>query len=289
MSWRVVVISRRAKLEYKMNYLVVRDDQVVKIHLSEIHTVIIESTAVSLTAMLLSQFQEKKIKVIFCDNNRNPESELIPYYGCHNSTEKIKNQLAWNDEFKKLIWVEIVREKIKNQAQLIKDLKEESYQLLIKYLEGILPGDSSNREGQAARVYFNTLFGPNYSRKSNNQINAALNYGYTILLSAINREIVCNGYLTQLGISHDNIFNPFNLSSDFIEPLRPLVDKKVFSWGKFEEFDSDCKMELVNLLNEKVRIDDKNFHFLNALEIYCKSILNAMGAENISIMKFIEL
>lgn len=272
-----------------MDYLVVRSDQVVKIHLSEIHTVIVESTAVSLTAMLLSKLQERKIKVVFCDNNRNPESELVPYYGCHNSSEKIKRQLAWDEEFKRIVWTAIVKEKIQNQAKLIQDLKPEAYQRLQTYLLQVEPGDRTNREGQAARVYFNALFGSRYSRKSESAVNAALNYGYTILLSAINREIVCNGYLTQLGICHDNVFNHFNLSSDLIEPLRPLVDGKASSWEPFEELTPAHKLELVDLLNEKVSINNKIYYFQDALSIYCKSVLDSIEAQDVSLIRFITL
>ena len=77
MSWRVVVISSRAKLDLQMNHLVVRRETTTKIHLSEISTLIIESTAVSLTAYLLSELTKRKIKVIFCDEKRNPSSELV--------------------------------------------------------------------------------------------------------------------------------------------------------------------------------------------------------------------
>ena len=83
MSWRTVIISSTAKLDYQMGYLVLRKDDVTKIHLSEIETVMIESTSVSLTAALLCELTKKKIKVIFCDEKRNPSSELISYYGAH--------------------------------------------------------------------------------------------------------------------------------------------------------------------------------------------------------------
>ena len=65
MSWRTVVISNTAKLDYQMGYMVVRKDDITKIHLSEIEILIVESTAVSLTAALLSELTKKKIKVIF--------------------------------------------------------------------------------------------------------------------------------------------------------------------------------------------------------------------------------
>ena len=117
MSWRTVVISSSAKLDYQMGFMVVRRDSVVKIHLSEIHTLIIESTAVSLTTALLSELMKRKTKVIFCDEKRNPSSEMISYYGSHDTSMKIRNQIKWEDEIKAEVWTEIVREKIKKQSE----------------------------------------------------------------------------------------------------------------------------------------------------------------------------
>ena len=101
MSWRTVIISSTAKLDYQMGYLVLRKDDVTKIHLSEIETVMIESTSVSLTAALLCELTKKKIKVIFCDEKRNPSSELISYYGANDTSLKVRNQIAWIDDIKK--------------------------------------------------------------------------------------------------------------------------------------------------------------------------------------------
>lgn len=86
MSWRTVVISSSAKLDYQMGYLIVRNQDVVKIHISEISILMIETTSVSLTAALLCELTKKKIKVVFCDEKRNPSSELIPYYGSHDTS-----------------------------------------------------------------------------------------------------------------------------------------------------------------------------------------------------------
>lgn len=85
-----------------------------------------------------------------------------------------------------------------------------------------------------------------FTRTEDNIINAALNYGYTIILSAFTREIVANGYLTQLGIFHDNMFNQFNLASDFMEPFRVLVDREVFRLN-LTKFEHEEKMQLVVL------------------------------------------
>ncbi|MEG0895250.1 MAG: CRISPR-associated endonuclease Cas1, partial [Oscillospiraceae bacterium] len=115
MSWRIVEISKRAKLDLKLNYLVIRESEVVKIHLSEISTLIIENTSVSLTAALLVELCKRKIKVIFCDEKRNPIFENIGYYGSHDTSMKIKEQINWDENAKQCVWTEIVREKISKQ------------------------------------------------------------------------------------------------------------------------------------------------------------------------------
>lgn len=78
--------------------------------------------------------------------------------------------------------------------------------MLQEYIREIQFGDATNREGHAAKVYFNALFGKEFSRTNDVPINAALNYGYGIILSLANREIVSNGYITQIGLFHDNMF-----------------------------------------------------------------------------------
>ena len=187
MSWRTVIISSTAKLDYQMGYLVIRKDDVTKIHLSEIETVMIESTSVSLTATLLCELTKKKIKVIFCDEKRNSSSELISYYGAHDISLKVRNQIAWNDDIKKHVWTEIVAEKIRIQALHLQHWKREEADLLYQYINDIEFGDVTNREGHAAKVYFNALFGMDFTRSAENVTNAALNYGYSLLLSTFNR------------------------------------------------------------------------------------------------------
>lgn len=285
MSWRTIVISSSAKLDYKLDYLVVRQEEITKIHLSEISILLIENTAVSITAALLNELIKRKIKVIFCDEKRNPSSELVSYYGCHNSSAKIRNQIRWNDEIKELIWTEIVSEKIRNQRNILKYFNKKEYFMLDEYLSQIEIGDTTNREGHSAKVYFNALFGMDFTRTSDTPTNAALNYGYGILLSTFNREIVANGYITQLGLFHDNMFNHFNLGSDLMEPFRTLVDKIVYNL-KPEIFNHNEKMELLNILNKEVIIDGKINYVNNAIKIYCKSVFDAINQQDVSLIKF---
>ncbi len=285
MTWRTVVIRERAKLDYSLNFMTVRQEAgVKKISLGEIYMVIVENTAVSLTAVLLNELVKNKIKVIFCDEKRNPSSELIQYYGSHDTSLKYKNQLEWSKESKERIWTRIVYEKIFNQMQFLKKLNKEEYKLLEQYLSELEWNDSSNREGFAAKVYFNALYGMEFSRNKECFINAALDYGYSIILSAFNREIVSSGYFTQLGLCHRNPFNKFNLSSDFMEPFRILVDEEVY---KLEgtEFTKDHKNKLINILNKTVIIDDKNQTVANAIKIYCRSLFSALAENDLEYVK----
>lgn len=285
MSWRTVVISSSAKLDYQMGFLVVRKADVVKIHISEISMLIIETTAVSLTAALLSELMKKKIKVIFCDEKRNPSSELIPYYGSHDTSIKVKKQIEWTREIKCAVWTEIVEEKIRKQAEHLEYWKCPEARILYSYIDGLALGDETNREGHAAKVYFNALFGMDFARTAENSINAALNYGYGIILSTCNREIVANGYITQLGLFHENMFNQFNLGSDIMEPFRPLVDYQVKKL-KPNKFEHDEKMEILKVLQQEVIIAGRRENVNNAIKIYCRSIFDALNDVDASLIKF---
>ena len=206
MTWRTVVITNKAKLSYKNDYLIVRNDEVKLIHLSEINTIIIDTTAATLTSYLISEILSRKIKIIICDKKRNPQGEIIPYYGSHNTSEQIFKQTKW-DDYCKVIWTRIIQEKIVNQANYLKELNIENYKKLYDYAGDLILFDESNREGHAAKVYFNSLFGKSFTREDQNDINYSLNYGYAILLSQFNKEIISQGYLTQIGIkiNHNSI------------------------------------------------------------------------------------
>lgn len=285
MSWRTIVISQTAKLDYQIGYLVVRGRETVKIHLDEIGILIIESTAVSLTAYLLSELTKKKIKVIFCDEKRNPSSELVSYYGSHDTSAKIRKQIEWSKQSKEEVWTAVVREKIYKQAIFLKGLNKPEANLLFQYIEEIELGDKTNREGHAAKVYFNALFGKDFTRTDENSINAALNYGYSLVLSAVAREIVASGYITQIGIFHDNMFNQFNLASDLMEPFRPLVDKMVETY-RFDKFEKEEKHQMLQLLQSEVVLSGKREFLLNAIKIYIRSVFDAINEKDISLIKF---
>ena len=289
MSFRTVMISSRCKLDLRMNYLEVRSDETKKILLDDIDTLIIENPAVSITGCLLSALMEKKIKVIFCDNKRNPQAEMIPYYGSYDCSRKIKTQIAWEESIKGDVWTKIVEEKIRKQAQFLQELGyvRES-ELLFSYTEQLEYRDETNREGHAAKVYFNALFRMDFTRNDDNATNAALNYGYALILSAINREVVALGYNTELGLFHDNIYNPFNISCDIMEPLRILIDRFVYQ-QRFKKFEKEEKHKMLEVLQLDIKIGGTRQVLTNGIRIYVRSVFDALCEKDTSMLLFYEV
>lgn len=287
MSYLIVAVTKQAKLEYRLGNLIIRDEEYRSICIDDISVLIIESTAVSLTAVLVSELIKRKVKLIFCDEKRNPAGEVIPYYGSHDSSGKLRKQIQWDEEIKENVGREIIKEKIRNQAKLLDKHKIDTDVALTELADKVEMYDQTCREAHAAKVYFRALFGNDFNRVSSTPINASLNYGYSILLSMINRKVAASGYLTLLGLYHKNEGNHFNLSSDLIEPWRVLVDDVVKSMNPVK-FDKEEKFTLLNSLTREIRIDGKSYRLENALDIYIRSIFNALELKDLKQLKFFE-
>lgn len=273
MGWRTVVVSKNCKLSYKNDYLIIRSEELNMIHLSEINMIIVENGMASITSYLINELANKKIKLIICDEKHNPSCEMMPYYGSFNTSKKILNQVAWKKSRKDEAWKKIIEYKIHNQAMLLKKLEIYEYTKLLEYEKQVELADKTNREGHAAKVYFNLLFGTDFIRDKADNTNAALDYGYSILLSMLNREVVSKGYITPLGFNHRSEYNQFNLSCDLMEIFRPLVDEIVFN-NRELVFDKSFKYKLVNIYNRQVSIQNKEQYLSNAVPIFITSVFD---------------
>lgn len=281
MGFRTVIVNSRAKLEFRLDSVIVRGEGEKRIFVNEINTIIVQSTAVSLTAALLCELTKRNIKVIFCDEKCNPSSELLPYYGSFNTAKKYRQQCCWQEDVKGRVWSRIIRKKILCQAELLTASGfNVQADMLKSYADELQPDDVTNREGHAAKVYFNCILGEDNSRGSDGFLNGCLNYGYAVLLSACNREIVAAGYCTQLGIWHCNEFNEFNLGCDVMEPLRTIADRQALA---LEEGDEGFKRKMADILNAEVLFGDKNTTMDVAIRGYVRSVLCALneGDENL--------
>lgn len=285
MGWRTVVVNKNCKLSYKNDYLVIRSETLQMIHLSEINLIIVENGMVSITSYLINELINNKIKLIFCDEKYNPAGEVMPYYGSFNTSKKILNQIKWKKERKDEIWRQIVKYKIHNQARLLKKLNIAGYEKLLEFEKKVEMADKTNREGHAAKVYFNLLFTKDFVRGTNSMINSGLDYGYAIILSTINKDVVSKGYITQIGINHKSEFNQFNLTCDLMEPFRPLIDEIVYN-NQNLKFDRIQKYKLIDVLNNKVKINGKEQFVGNAIPIYIQSVFDALENNESKIINY---
>ena len=277
-GFRTVVIQTPCKLNYKDEFLIIRGDEVRTVHLSEVHTLIVDTTMVTLTAYLISELMKEKISVIFCDEKRNPCGQVLPCDGSHDTAARMMSQAKWSDERKAFLWQAIIRQKILNQAGVIHEVSVEAANQIAAFSEDVTPGDATNREGHAAKVYFNRVYGKDFSRDLKSDRNAALNYGYSLILSCFNKEITARGYATQLGIHHRNAYNTFNLASDLMEPFRFLVDEVVLHQGE-RVFDKDYKYVLLDILNAEIRYQHQSMFVSTAIGRYVRNATDYLDGQ----------
>lgn len=277
MGFRTIVVNSHCKLSYKNNHLVYRSETGAEmIHLSEIDLLICETTDIALTTMLISKLMDASVLVIFCDEKRLPKAQLLPFYGRHDCALSLKRQLNWDNDRKADVWTSIIYQKINNQEKFLIHndfiLKAKRISKLKSELKTL---DPSNREGHVARIYFNQLFGNDFSRDRPCDINAGLDYGYTLLMSSFAREIVKNGCLTQIGLKHDNQFNEFNFASDLMEPFRTLVDEIVYH-NRNENFQT-IKRQLYNLFTDCYTYKGDKMYLTNIIGDYVKRTIDALN------------
>lgn len=285
-GWRTVVVNTHSKLSYKNNHFIFKDAYKTElIHLSEIDILLLETTDIVLSTMLMKRLVDENILVIFCDDKRLPSAMLMPYYARHDSSLQLSRQISWKEDLKADIWTTIIAQKIFNQSCYLGDRsffdKSQAIMALYHDLETF---DPSNREGHAARIYFNTLFGNHFSREQNCDINAGLDYGYTLLLSMFAREVVVCGCVTQLGLKHTNQFNQFNLASDIMEPFRPLIDRIIYD-NRHKTF-PQMKRCLFSIFSETYFYQGKEMYLSNIVSDYTKKVIKALNNEGKGVPEF---
>ncbi|HFI0860698.1 TPA: type II CRISPR-associated endonuclease Cas1 [Streptococcus suis] len=286
MGWRTVIVNTHSKLSYKNNHLIFKDaTRTEMIHLSEVDILLLETTDIVLSTMLIKRLVDENILVIFCDDKRLPTAHLMPYYARHDSSLQLSRQIDWEEAVKAEVWTHIISQKILNQSIYLSACgfieKSQSVMNLYHSLELF---DPSNREGHSARIYFNTLFGKDFNRELDNDINASLDYGYTLLLSMFAREVVLSGCMTQFGLKHANQFNQFNLASDIMEPFRPIIDQIVYE-NRNHSF-VKIKRELFTIFSDTFQYNNKEMYLTNIVSDYTKKVIKALNNKGKGVPEF---
>ncbi len=233
-------------------------DDVKTAPIEDIGVVIVENQQAALSVPLINALSDNNVALIFCDGRSMPNSVLLSLNANTTQGEMLKYQVSSSESLKNRLWKQTVERKIRNQAALL-DKFDKDGNLLRPFYSNVKSGDVDNREGAAARVYWHELFGRGFSRERQGDApNNMLNYGYSILRSAVCRALLGSGINPSFGLFHKSKYNAFPLADDIMEPYRPFVDEivyGVFSNGE-TELTQEVKSYLVGVLSADTRFDD---------------------------------
>lgn len=285
MAYRNIFISNEAKLRLRNKQLIVNNGEELSFPIEDIRSIVIDNVYTTLSAKLISKLSEDGVCVIVCDDRHTPSAAMMPIGVYCRVNKRVTLQFEQSKPKLKRIWQEIVKAKINNQARCLELNSVPKSEELYSMAKAVVSGDSTNREGYAARVYFRSMFGNDFTRDDENRINAALNYGYALFRSFIAKTLVAYGLEPSIGIHHKNQLNAFNLADDIIEPFRPIVDNYVLKnyreWG--EGFLTAQKADMVLLLNCAVTVDGKRHSAANAAELTVQSVISSFENDEVKL------
>lgn len=282
MGWKTVIIGSESKVSLTLNKMKITiGNEYHNIPLCDIDTVIFTHNKVVITIPLLASLVNNNINVLICDDRNDPIGIFQPFNNHSLVFKKLNTQINWKVTRKKKLWKRIIEEKIQSEIDALKieNGNDVAVSQLIEYRNSVYTDDQTNREAVSARIYFGEMFGYDFVRHNQDTINYALNYGYKILASYISRCIASRGFITQLGIHHIGESNPFNLTYDFIEPFRVIVDL----WVKEnvnDVFNVVMKQEIIALLNYKVFVEGKWLRLTDTIEDIVDSYIGYLEERN---------
>lgn len=283
MGHRVIYVEKCEYLRlYLDNLKVMVKDNDILFPISDIQILVIDNYQSNISVPLINKLTENNVCTIICGVDHLPKSYILPINGNFATSGNINKQISWEKERKALLHSIIVKYKIENQIEILKqnNKSHEVIKKLYEFVDSIELDDRTNREGLAAKMYFRELFGSDFIRFDDDVINAGLNYGYSIFRSLITSIIVAKGYIANIGIFHKGKQNMFNLSDDIIEVFRPIVDDYVYNTMRDEIlFKQEHREKLIQLTNKKILIDSRKQTIANAINQYLDSIFNYLDCE----------
>lgn len=261
--------------------------ELASVPIEDIATLLLANQQISLTAPLLSKLSSADVALIVCDEKYMPCGILLPLSQHSRSSEIVNLQIRASAAIKKRCWQSIVIQKILNQSSCLSRLTRQGAESLGQLTNKVGSGDPKNVEAQAARQYWSLLFGTPFRRSADIAVNAALNYGYSIIRSVVARGIVARGLTPALGIHHCSKLNGFNLVDDFIEPFRPVIDQYVATVFQDSErdFDFNVRRDLIALGSSEISIGGVSVPILRATEIMASSYVDAIKENNSNLFK----
>ncbi len=280
MSWQIVdVVEDGRYLHTDREWMVVKENQIEigRIPLTDIQSILVHAGYATYSHELLLRLSEYDIPLVICDHRHEPISILLSLSGHHKQAGRVRAQSESTIPVRKRVWRDLVKKKVLEQANSLKPFDRIGHDGLRKLASKVKSGDPDNIEARAARYYWPRLFDKTFRRdRSQPGLNAHLNYGYTILRSAVARAITAAGLVPSLGVGHVNARNNFCLADDLVEPFRPLVDRLVWKnrskWA--DELTPEARKELAGMMSRSIRTEDGETDLFRTMTMVAISLAN---------------
>lgn len=284
MITRTLMLESPISLSTKHKQLLLTNKETgvqTQVPIEDIGMIIFDNKEIIFTMSVVQQLTENNVAVVFCNDKHLPQSKLLNLDGNSIQTERFRYQIDASVPLKKQLWQQTVKQKIRNQAGLLRHINKND-EPLIYMANQVKSGDSTNEEAQASRYYWSCLFDDfkvSFKRdRMGMPPNNLLNYGYTILRAAVARALTGSGLLPTLGIHHRNKYNAYCLADDIMEPYRPWVDSEVVmimhDYTDYHILSRDIKSRLLKVLTHDVTFENKSSPLLVALSSTTSSLAN---------------
>jgi len=252
--------------------------------IEDIGFVIVENALVTLTIPLINELTDNNCALIFCNEKHLPFSMTMPLDCNETQSQLFSAQINAKLPVKKKCWKQIVEFKIKNQGLVLKKY-DLDFTRLVNFSKCVKSGDPTNMESQAAKFYWDNLFGKNWCRDRFGDFpNNYLNYGYAILRAATARALIGSGLLPTLGIHHHNKYNAYCLADDLMEPYRPFIDDAVIEYISTnpdeKELGLEFKKRILQVLTRDVKMENLTRPMMVALSMTSASLADALSNES---------
>jgi len=281
---RTLLFANKAILKTENNQLLIAtENREASVPIEDIGHIVLEHPQTFISIPCLNKLVDHNVAVVFCDEKHMPSSMLLNLDSHYIQHTHFQNQIKASIPLKKQLWQQIIKEKITNQKTLLQKSNKE-FTPMEYYARSVLSGDTDNREGAAARYYWQHIFEFEFTRERTGEYpNNFLNYGYIVLRAAVARTLAGVGLLNTLGIHHHNKYNSFCLADDIMEPFRVMVDKKVIEiMGKYqdEHLTSEIKLELLSVLTDTVYFETNKSPLMVGLITTCQSLQKCFSGDS---------
>ena len=282
MAFRTLTIDSAAEVHVRSGQLTVQrecDEKPLQIDLDDLACIVLANLDITLSTGALNMISQNGITILGCGRNFMPTSIMLPFARNSRYSEIVDAQLGMSLPLQKRLWKSIVERKVENQAEVLRIAGRPGADKLMEIAGEVRSGDPDNREAIAAKHYF-PRFVPGHARNEVSPISSVLNYGYAVVRSTLARAVVSHGFITSVGLHHENSRNEFNLVDDLIEPFRPMVDLQMLELDLADEdaanLSRDARRGITSVLRNACMIGGRKASCLIAAEECVVSFMKAV-------------